>query len=98
MNDVPNQNYNQISATNVIVALQDYIRVQEDHICILKLFPISGNGVFIYKLVGTGSIGNCVCMSIIMMVECTCKTHIITVTNTITITVTKINCVLRQKL
>ena len=74
------------------------MRVQEDHICILKLFPISGNGVFIYRLVGTGGIWNCVGMSIIMMVECTCKTHIITVTKTIAITVTKIYCVLRQKL
>ena len=58
------------------------MRVQEDHICILKLFPISGNGAFIYRLVGTGSIGNYVGMSIIMMVECTCKTHIITLPNT----------------
>ena len=57
-------------ATNVIDTLEDYIRVQEDHIWILKLFAISGNGVFIlYRLVGAGSIGNCVGISIIMIVE-----------------------------
>ena len=58
---------NQISATNVIVTVQDYyvsIRVQQDHIVIIKLFPISGNGVFMYRLLATRSIGNCVCMSI----------------------------------
>ena len=42
-----------------------------------------------------GTIGNCVGMSIIiMMVECICKTYIIAVTTTIN----KINCILRQKL
>ena len=91
-----------MSATKVIFTVQNCIRVQEDHIYILKCSKISGNGVFIYKLMKIRSIGNCVGMSIIMMVECTCKTHIITVTNTITITitvtVTNIDCILRQKL
>ena len=38
VNDVPNLNYNQMSATKVIVTVQDFIRVQEDHICFLILF------------------------------------------------------------
>ena len=38
VNDVPNQNYNQISTTKVIFTVQNCIRVQEDHIYILKLF------------------------------------------------------------
>ena len=42
-------------------------RVQEDQSGIAILFPIIGN-VFKYRLMETRSIGNCVCMSI-MMVE-----------------------------
>ena len=39
-----------MSATEVIVTVRDYIRVQEDHICFLKCSKISGNGVFIETL------------------------------------------------
>ena len=37
-----------MSAAKVVVTVQDYIGVQEVHICILKLFPISGNMVYSY--------------------------------------------------
>ena len=46
VNDVPTKTIMKY-LPQMLSTVQNYIRVQKDHVIIMKLFPISGNGVFI---------------------------------------------------